>query len=90
MKPAVPPCVFAIAAAVTEGATLSTMIDALAVEPPLPTAYTVWEPLEVPVGIVTERVALPLPPIGLGVVEPVRTVPLVGLSSRNVIVSPGR
>jgi hypothetical protein len=76
-----------IAAALTTGATVSTVIEALAWEPPDPTAYTVCAPWVVPAGIVTDVVALPAAPIVLGVVEPVSSVP-AGESRRNCTVSP--
>jgi hypothetical protein len=46
--------------------------------------------LDVPAGIVTEIVAVPAPPTGDGTVLPTSAVPVVGLSSRQVTLSPDR
>src|SRR5581483_500816 len=65
-----------------------TVIWALATSPALPIAYTVCAPLAVPAGIVTLALAPPLAGTGLGEIEPLRGVPVLGSSSLKLTVCP--
>jgi hypothetical protein len=48
----------------------------------------VWAPFAVPAGIVTETLAVPFPGTGLGMMLPLRTVPVLGSSSRKLTAWP--